>query len=75
MRFKSCAVWFDDAIPMRCQLNNAPLIEARFPVHRTLLWSTSVFQARSPWTETGGNQFLRDPDYTVDAKEPPIRAP
>jgi len=33
MRFKSCAVWFDDAIPMRCQLNNAPLIEARFPVH------------------------------------------
>ncbi|XP_017061316.1 uncharacterized protein LOC108101478 [Drosophila ficusphila] len=29
----------------------------------------------SPWTETGGNHLVRNPDYTVDAKEPPIRAP
>jgi len=32
-------------------------------------------QARSPWTETGGNHLMRFSDYTVDAKEPPIRAP
>jgi len=39
------------------------------------LWPTSDYQARSPWTETGGNHLVGDPDYTADAKEPPIRAP
>ena len=43
--------------------------------HRTLLWPTSDYQARSPWTEIGGNHLVRDPNYTVAAKEPPIRAP
>ena len=43
--------------------------------HRTLLCPTSDYQARSPWTEIGGNHLVRDPDYTVDAKEPPIRPP
>ena len=73
---------FDDEFPTRCQLHNAPLIEACFPIvkktrranfHRTLLWATSDYQARSPWT--GGNHLVRDPDYTVAAKQPPIRAP
>jgi len=32
------------------------------------LWPTSDYQGRSPWTETGGNHLVRDPDYTVDAK-------
>ena len=43
--------------------------------HRALLWPTSDYQARSPWTEIGGIHLVRDPDYTVDAKEPAIRAP
>jgi len=37
--------------------------------HRTLLCPTSDYQARSPWTETGGNHLVRDAAYTVDAKE------
>ena len=28
-----------------------------------------------PWTEIGSNHLVQDPDYTVDAKEPPSRAP
>ena len=43
--------------------------------HRTLLWPTSDYQARSLWTEIGGNHLVRDPDYTVDSKEPPTRPP
>ena len=39
------------------------------------LVATSDYQARSPWTEIGGKHLVRDPDYTVDAKQPPIRAP
>ena len=41
----------------------------------TLMWSESDCQARSSCTEIGGNHLVRDPDYTVDAEEPPIRAP
>ena len=39
------------------------------------MWPTSDYQARSPLTEIGGNDLVRDPDYTMDAKKPPIRAP
>ena len=67
---------------MTSSQRDAPLIEARFPIVKKLgepiftglLWPTSEYQARSPWTEIGGNHLVRDPDYTVDAKEPPIRA-
>ena len=38
MRCKSmfCDVLFDDEFPTRCQLHNAPLTEARFPIVRKL---------------------------------------
>ena len=77
-------VVYDDEFPTRCQLHNAPLIEARFPIVKKLgepiftglsCLPTSDYQARSPWTEIGGSHLVRDPDYTVDAKEAPIRAP
>ena len=35
MRFKS-NILFDDEFPTRCQLHNAPLIEARFPIVKKL---------------------------------------
>jgi len=39
------------------------------------LWPTPDYQARTPWTETGGNHLVRDPDSTVDAKEASIGVP
>ena len=55
-------------------------MEARFPSVKKL--GEPIFTGLScgqlpttkPWTEIGGNNLVRDPDYAVNAKEPPIRA-
>ena len=80
MRFKSNMRRFVRwGIPSECPSHRSSLPywykTRRANFHKTLLWPTSDYQARLPWTETGGNHLVLDPDCTVNAKKPPIRGP
>ena len=71
-----CAVLFDNLLPTRIQLHNAPLVETLAPIGkktRTTNFQQASMrpnlypQARWPETGTGGSHLVPGPDYRVDA--------